>query len=46
MQDTTDNKKFCKTIRLYFSDKGYNQTIIAIVEKYSIITDEKKLQLQ
>ena len=46
MQDITDNKKFCKAIRPYFSDKGYNQTIIAIVEKYSIITDEKKLQLQ
>ena len=46
MQDITDNKKIYKTIRTYFSDKGYNQTIITIDEKYSIITDEKKLQLQ
>ena len=45
MQDITDNKKFWKTIPLYFSDKGYNQTKITIVEKDSIITDEKKLQL-
>ena len=39
------NEKFWKTIRPYFSDKGYNQTKITIVEKDSIITDEKKLQL-
>ena len=44
MQDVTDNKKILKTIRPYFSDKKYNQTKI-IVEKDSIITDEKKLQL-
>ena len=42
IQDITDNKKFWKTIQSYFSDKGYNQTKIAIVEKDSIITDEKK----
>ena len=40
MQDITDNKKFWKTIRPYFSDKRYNQTKI-IAEKDSIITDEK-----
>ena len=45
MQDITDNKKFWKTIQPYFSDKGYKQTEAAIVEKDSIITDEKKLQL-
>ena len=45
MKDITDNKKFWKTIRPYFSDKGYNQIKITIVEKDSIITDEKKLQL-
>ena len=45
MQDTTDNKKLWKTIRLYFSDKGFNQTKITIAEKDSIITEEKKLQL-
>ena len=43
MQDITDNKKFWKTIRPYFSDKGYNQTKITIVEKDSITTDEKKI---
>ena len=43
MQHKTDNKKFCKTIRPNFSDKGYNQTKITIVEKDSIITDEKKI---
>ena len=42
MQDIRDNKKFWKTIRPYFSDKGYNQTKITIVEKDSIITDKKK----
>ena len=44
MQDITDNKKFCKTFRPYFSDKGYNQTKITIIEKDSCITDEKNLQ--
>ena len=43
MQDIRDNKKFWKTIRPYFSDKGYNQTKITIVEKDSIITDKKKI---
>ena len=43
MQDITDNKKFWKTIKSYFSDKGYNQNKITIVEKNSIITDEKKI---
>ena len=33
MQDITDDKKLKKTIRLYFSDKGYNQTKITIVKK-------------
>ena len=42
MQDITDSKKFWKTIRPYFSDKGCNQTEIKIFEKDSIITDEKK----
>ena len=45
IQDITDNKKFVKTIRSYFSDKGYNQTNITIVEKDSIVTDEKKVSL-
>ena len=41
MQEITDNKKFWKTIRPYFSDEGYNQAKMTIVEKDSIITDEK-----
>ena len=46
MQDIADSKKFWKTIRPNFSDKGCNQTEIKIFEKDSIITDEKKtLQL-
>ena len=45
IQYITDNKKFWKTIPPYFSNKGYNQIKITIVEKDSIITDEKKLQL-
>ena len=32
IRDVTDNKEFWKTIRPYFSDKGYNQTKITIVE--------------
>ena len=43
MEGITDSKKFWKTIRPYFSDKGYNQTKITIVEKDAIITDEKKI---
>ena len=43
MQDITDNKKFWKTIRPYFSDKAYNQTKITIVEKDFIITEEEKI---
>ena len=45
IQDIADNKKFWEAIRPYFSDKGYKQTKITIVEKDSIITDEQKLQL-
>ena len=44
MQDITENTKFWKTFRPYFSDKGYNQTKITIIEKDSSITDEKNLQ--
>ena len=46
IQDITDNEKFWKTIRPYFTDKEYNQTKTTVVEKDSIITDgKKKLQL-
>ena len=45
MQDISDNKKLWKTTQPYFSDKGYNQTKVTIVEKDSIITDEKKIEL-
>ena len=38
IQDITDNKKFWKTIRSYFSDRVYNQTKITIVKKDSVIT--------
>ena len=41
IQDITDSKKFWKIIRSYFSDTGYNQTKITIVEKDSVITDKK-----
>ena len=44
IEDTTDIKKFWKTIRPYFSDKRYNETKI-IAEKDSIITDEKSATL-
>ena len=46
MQDITNDKKFWKTIRPYLSEMGYNQIKITIVEKDSIITNEKKMQLQ
>ena len=45
MQDISDNKKLWKTTQPCFSDKGYNQTKVTIVEKDSIITDEKKIEL-
>ena len=37
MQETTDTKKFWKTIRPYFSDKEYNQTKITTAKKKSKI---------
>ena len=43
MQDITDNKNFWKAIRPCFSNKGYNQTKITIVEKDFIIKDGKKI---
>ena len=43
MQDITNNKKFWKTVRTYFSDKGYNQTKITIAKEDSIITDKKRI---
>ena len=43
MQDIEDNKKFWKTVRPYFSDKGYSQTKVTVVEKDSVITDYKKI---
>ena len=43
MQDITNNKKFWKTVRPYFSDKGYNQTKITIAKEDSIITDKKRI---
>ena len=45
MQDITDNKKFWKTIRPYFSEKRCNQVKITIVEKDSINNERKKIQL-
>ena len=39
------NKKFWKTIPPYFSDKGYNQINITIIEKDSIITAKKNATL-
>ena len=45
IQDITDNKKFWKTIRPYFGDKGYNQTKTTIVEKNSVITDGQKIAI-
>ena len=41
MQGITDNRKFWKAIRSYFSDKGYNKTKKTIVEKDSTIKDEE-----
>ena len=41
--DITDNKEFWKYIQPCFSDKGYSQTKMTIVEKNSIIRDEKKI---
>ena len=46
MQDKTDNKNFWKTIRCYFSDKGYNQTKITIGNnKRFYYNRQKKLRL-
>ena len=42
IENMTHNKKFWKTIEPCFSDKGYNQTKMAIIKKNSIIITEKK----
>lgn len=41
MEDITNNNKFWKTIRPYFSDKKYSSTKINIFEKDSVTTDKK-----
>ena len=45
VKDVADNKLFWKNVKPYFSDKGSNSTIIILIEKDIIITDEKQLPI-
>ena len=45
VKDVADNKLFWKNVKPYFSNKGSNSTIIILIEKDIIITDEKQLPI-
>ena len=42
-KEVSDNKVFWKKVKPLFSDKGENSSKITLVEKNSIIVDEKKI---
>ena len=39
----TDNKKFWKTIKPFYSNKGLNSNKLVLREKYVVVSDEKTL---
>ena len=43
MENVTDNKTFCKTVKLFLSDKTGNSAKIALVENNEIINNEDKI---
>ena len=43
IKDLTKNKKFCKTIKPYFSDNGLETKNIILKEKKELITDSSTL---
>ena len=42
LDSVTNSKKFWKTIKPFFSDKGHNQEQIKLIDKGKIISDEKE----
>ena len=43
VKDLPDNKKFWKTIKPYFSNKGLNSNKMLLKEKGELVSDEKQL---
>ena len=43
VKDLSDNKKFWKTIKPYFSNKGLNSNKMLLKEKGELISDKKQL---
>ena len=43
MKDLSDNKKFWKTIKPYFSNKGLNSNKILVKEKGELVSNEIEL---
>ena len=43
VKDLSDNKKFWKTIKPYFSNKGLNSNKMLLKEKGELVSDEKQL---
>ena len=43
VKDLSDNKKFWKAIKPYFSNKGLNSNKMLLKEKGELVSDEKKL---
>ena len=43
IKDLTDNKKFWKTIKPFFSNKGLNSNKLMLREKDVVVADEKAL---
>ena len=43
IRDLTDNKKFRKTIKSFFSNKGLNSNKLMLREKDFVVADEKAL---
>ena len=43
VKDLSDNKKFCKTIKPYLSNKGLNSNKMLLEKKSELDSDEKQL---
>ena len=43
VKDVSDNRKFWKTIKPYFSYKGLNSNKLLLKEKGNLVSDEKEL---
>ena len=45
MKDLTDNKKFWKIMKPFFSSKGLNSNKMILRGKYAIISDEEAFMM-